>query len=233
MIALFLLAAAPAVAAADSNPAPRTSDQAARTVVAVFAHCAVEREPDLARRTILEDWDARRIVKDRRLLASGCIGRGMQLWFQANTLKAALAGLLIDRDLKPADAATVAQSPALAYTMPDPLRTVDDKGRQLSASRIERQQKAIAFKASGVAIAQFGECVARANPAAVPPLARTVFGSDAESAALKAFWPNLPPCLPAGVKMEVDRPTLRNAITLAYYRLAMAVRQPQTAQVRR
>ena len=219
-------------ATASAHSAPRPGDTATRTIAAVFASCAVEREPDVARKTILEDWDARRVIKDRRLLHGGCVPPRMQLSFRAPTLKALMAGLLISRDLGPNDVLAVAKAPALTYARPSPLKTVDAKGRPLSAGKVERQKDAIRQELGSVAIAQFGECVARANPADIPPLARTVFGSGAEMAALKAFWPHMPACLPAGMKMELDRATLRDAITLAYYRLAMAARQPPTAEAR-
>ena len=218
--------------AAAHSASPRPADTATRTLAAAFASCAVEREPDVARQTILEDWDARQVIKDRRLLNGGCVPSRMQLSFRAPTLKALMAGLLISRDLGPNDVLAVAKAPALTYARPNPLQTVDAKGRPLSAGKVERQKEAIRQELSSVAIAQFGECVARANPADVPRLARTVFGSDAEMAALKAFWPHMPACLPAGMKMELDRATLRDAITLAYYRLAMAARQPRTAEAR-
>ena len=229
----ILLAGAAAAASAQSKPAPAPADRATRIIAARFAGCAVEREPDVARKTILEDWDARRVIKDRRLLNSGCVPPRMQLSFQAPTLKALMAGLLMKRDLGPNDVQAVATAPALTYAMPDPLKTVDARGRPLAGTKIEAQKNGIRKKLGTIAIAQFGECAARANPAAVPPLARTVFGSDAEMAALKAFWPHLPGCLPGGMKLELDPATLRDAITLAYYRLAMAARQSHRVEAGR
>lgn len=210
--------------AAHAQEAPPPADKASRLELAAFASCIVERQPGRARRAVVEDWDSGQLVYRDLLRESGCARAGLRLRFHAGSIKAAMADVLVRRDVGPADIGAVAAAPALAYTMPDPVRTVDGNGRPLSASSVERQQQAVASKLSWIAIAQFGECVARANPAAVPALAASAPASDPEMAALKAFSPQLPACLPKGVRLELDRSTLRGSVTLAYYRLAMAAR---------
>jgi len=221
MISLLALT----MSATTPEPASRTD----RMFLSTYAHCITEQRPDAARKAVLEDWDSRSLVFRDLLRGEGCAVRGMRYQFPAGVLKAAMAGALIPRDLGSVDAATITSAPALSYTMPEPVKTVDDKGRPISAKGVERQQKAVEGKLRWIAIAQFGKCVARLAPAAVPVLANTITASDAELEALKAFAPHLPGCLPKGMTIELDRSTLRGAVTLAYYRLAMAPR-PTTAQ---
>jgi len=207
------------LAAAMREPADKTD----RALLASYADCVVQHRPDDARKAVIENWDGDRLAREDLIRERRCV-LPMRYQFHAGNFKAAMAGSLIRRDLGATDPATVSAAPTLGYTMPDPVRTVDEKGRQMSAKSIARQQEAIAAKAGWIAIAQFGECVARANPAAVPALADSAVGSESELAAIKSFGPQMPGCLPKGVKLELDRSTLRGAITLAYYRLAMAAR---------
>lgn len=208
----------PATAVAAQEPA----DRASRVALAEYGACIAKASPDLARRAVTEQWDRRQFYQYDLLRLDGCWKRGRVRFHPAN-MRAAIANALILRDGS-IDPAQVAAAPPLAYQMPEPLRTTDSKGKPLSAEKLESQRKAIASKLNWIAIGQFGECVARANPGAVPALVRTEPGSDAEVAALKAFGPQLPACLPKGVTIELDRSSLRNSLAVAYYRLGTAPR---------
>lgn len=209
---------------AASQPAPQRADSRTRVELAEFAECLVKSRRSDARNAVLEDWDSRKLAYRELLAARDCVRIGRRLRVNSEVLRANLAGALIAADLGPQDPAAIAAAPMLAYPAPDPLRTFDAKGRPVGSDSIERQNAAIQRKLSWRAIAQFGDCVARANPAAVPALAASQVASESELAALKAFSPQMPACLPRGVKLELDRSSLRGAITLAYYRLATAAR---------
>ena len=204
--------------------APSPADATARLALSDYADCIVKEQPEVARTAVLEDWEPRRLTDALLRTQSGCARPRQELRFQGAVIKAAMAGALAKRELGPSDIASVPTAPPLAYDMPEPLKTVDEKGKPLSSKKIEAQQEAIRKKAGWVAIAQFGECVARANPAAVPALLESELGSDAEMTAIKAFGPQMPACLRKGVKLELDRSTLRNSLAVGYYRLAMAAR---------
>lgn len=224
---LFIVALGGAVVAPAQSP-PKPADSRTRVEVAVFTRCLVDNRRQEARRAVLEDWDSRSFVYRELLKERSCyrLGRGFRA--SASVLRENLAGHLIAGDLGPTDVGRIGLAPALRYPAPEPLRTVDAKGRSIGAASIERQQEAIQRKLTWTSIARFGECVVRANPVAVPALAASPVASDAELQALKAFGPHLPSCLPPNARLELDRSTLRGAILLAYYRLAMAARGAST-----
>lgn len=210
----LLTLSAPAGALAAPEPANPESRQA----MARYGACIAKAAPELAQRAVVEQWDSREFRQYDLYRIDQCWRRG-QIRFNVASMRGAIANALVAGGAD-ADAARVSAAPALTYVMPEPVRTTDDKGRALGAAKIEAQQKAVAGKLNWTIISQFGECVARANPAAVPALARTEVASDAEVAALKAFGPQMPACLPKGVTLELDRSSLRNALVIAYYRLA-------------
>ena len=217
--AALLIAAAPALAEDELT----RLDPAGREVLAKFAACLVDAKAELARQAVLEDWDGR-TQGYRDLLTERRCARGRVFQFHASVLKSAMAGELAKRELGPIDVQLVPAAPPLSYKMPEPVSKVDGQGKALSDMKVKRQEEAVARKLHWVIINQFGECVVRANPAAVPPLLNASVALDAEMAAIKAFGEQMPACLPKGVKLELDRSTMRNSITLAYYRLAMAAR---------
>ena len=222
-IVLACALACGSAAGAQTAP-PQPADAGTRSEIADFTRCLVTHRREDARRAVLEHWDSRRLVYREWLREPQCyrLGRG----FRSNSavLRSSAANQLILSDLGPEDVARVPAAPPLPYATPDPVRTVDSRGRPASAASLERQREAIARRLNWVVIGQFGECVARANPAAVPVLAASPVASPAEIEALKAFGPQMPQCLPKGVRLELDRSSLRGAIVLAYYRLAMAAR---------
>lgn len=218
--AAALFAAVPALADEDEVT---KADPAAREVLARFATCIVEAKLEMARSAVLEDWDSRNRAYRDLVGEPKCV-RGRWLKFHAAILKSAIAGELAKRELGPTDVQSVPSAPPLTYAMPDPIKKVDGEGNALSEEKVKRQEEGIARKLHWVVINQFGECLARANSAAVPSLLASDVASDAEMTAIKAFGEQMPACLPKGVKLELDRSTVRNSITLAYYRLALAAR---------
>lgn len=223
--ALTWLTTFPVAVSASAQTAPMPADSRTRIEIAEFTKCLVRHRQADARRAVLEDWDSRKIVYRDFLRERLCapMNRGMR--FSSDVLRASLANHLIAADLGPGDLARVATAPPLVHAEPEPLRTVDSRGRPLPAARIQRQKDAIQRKLTWLLIDRLGECVARANPAAVPPLVSSPVASASELAALKAFGPQLPACVPSNVKLELDRSSLRGAIAVGYYRLAMAARQ--------
>lgn len=218
------LAIAALAASSSAQEAPTPADPRTRAEIAEFSKCLVRHRTEDSRRAVLEDWDSRKLVYRELLKEPMCVRLGRTLRFNAGVLKGHLATHLIGRDLGAEEIARVTTAPPLAHPLPEPVATTDSKGRPLAAEEIARRQETMQRRLSWVVIGQLGECVARSNPAAVPALAASPVASEAELAALKAFGPQLPTCLPKGVTVELDRSSLRGAILLGYYRLAMAAR---------
>lgn len=216
---------------ASAAPAQRLklSDKDSRQVMADFARCVVKERAPLASRAVVEDWDSERIIAEGgKLLPPTCVnaaGLIDALRFPAPTIRAGLAEQFLLAD--PAIALTadsVAAAVPLAYRQPWPIATVDKKGRPLKAEAIERQSAAVAEKQMLIRGQQVGECVVRANPAAVRAIFATEIAGSAEIEAFKLLAPVLPKCVPARTQMAFSRNSLRAALALSYYRMAMAAR---------
>ncbi len=75
--------------------------------------------------------------------------------------------------------------------------------------------------ASALALEQFGECVARAQPATVRQLLAAAPGTTSEKQAFADITPALGPCLPTG-DFAFSRDILRGALAEGIYRLSKA-----------
>lgn len=207
-----------------------SSSTVTRLVSSGFGRCLAEKKPDLARKAVLEDWNGRQ-MHDQKLILPECLAGGT-LYAKAVQLKAGMASALIERDAIDPIAERINAAPPLSYRQPEPPVEVDRKGRPLSKKNREEEQERFRSAIEWIAISQFGECVARQAPSAVPALAKSVVNSPGEMAAFKPFGPHLAGCLPKGVAMELDKPTLRAVLTLAYYRLAIAAGAPTQGAAR-
>jgi hypothetical protein len=71
----------------------------------------------------------------------------------------------------------------------------------------------------------FADCVVRLNSGSSLLLIRSVPGSDEEKEAINALRPQLNDCLAAGSTISLEKPNLTAAISEAYYREAIAMRE--------
>ncbi len=220
MIASLLLGTAQITADFDSK------STLTRLVASDFGRCLVRKKPDVARRAVVEDWDSP-AMHSQQLITSDCLIGGV-LAIKPLLLKASMAAALMEADVAGATPETIKLMPPLFYRGAPPMLTIDQRGRALSRRKLVEQQERQQSWAEWTAIAQFGECVVRAEPTAVPALATSVPNTKTEIASLKPFGPHLGNCLRKGVRMEIDRGTLRATLTLAYYRLAMAAKSSAT-----
>lgn len=75
---------------------------------------------------------------------------------------------------------------------------------------------------STIALEQFGECVARADPQNVRALLRALAGSSQEKALFGALTPRFGACIPKGEKLAFSKIVLKGAIAEGMYRLSKA-----------
>jgi hypothetical protein len=75
---------------------------------------------------------------------------------------------------------------------------------------------------NAVALEQFGECVARADPQNVRGLLRALAGSSQESALFGVLAPRFGACVPQGEKLTFSKVVLKGALAEGIYRLSRA-----------
>ena len=97
-------------------------------------------------------------------------------------------------------------------------------GKPLDAKAVDAQKAAVAATLGAIALNQLGECVVQADPTGARSVLDTPIGKPEELAAINAITPVMGQCLPKDFKLVLDRSTVRSAVALSYYRMAMAAR---------
>ena len=230
-VAFAVIIAAGLTSAAIAKPPPKGaykfSEEEAQAAMRDYVACSVKASPALASQAVVEDWETRQLIgQGSKLVSPACTraaGLVGQMRFQPEIFRAAAAERLIvvNSTIAPTKEVLAPLAP-LAYHMPWPVKTVDDKGKPLSAEAIAKQQEGYNHRLAVIAGQQIGECTVKADPQTVRKLFDTADNSDAELAAMKALTGILPGCVPAQKKFSFNRQSLRGSLAMAYYRLAMA-----------
>ena len=218
-----------ALAGFAATPAQAKENHEARRVLADFAECVVKDSSAIVSRAIIEDWDTGTLIAHKSWpIKPDCLrsaGFVSQLRASQHMMKAAIAEQLVLRDKIEVQAAGLSALAPLTYRMPTPVATVDRRtGKALDTEAVERQKKAIAAKLGAIALTQLGECVVQANPSGVRSVLASPIGKPEELAAIKAITPAMGQCLPKDFGLALDRSSVRSAVALSYYRMAMATR---------
>lgn len=138
------------------------------------------------------------------LATSDCLMHG-ELRFKPRLLRATLFEALYEADFKvrPADISAVSQIDYFVGAA-DPS---DEKVREQ------------------VALRQFADCVARANPKGARDLILSKVGEKPEQVAFNELMPVFGQCLRQGIELEFSRPVLRGLVAETMYRLSQAAAQ--------
>ena len=211
MIAAFALTAT-LLAAAPADAAKKAEAEAmGRKVLGEFAECVVQAHKPLARKYVLTPVGERMPEAEfRKVMGPRCLGfLSGKLRMRYQQYRAALAERLITVELKGQGAIDPSARPALVWTEPKPPVKDDAETREGYARAVAEMY-----------LGKLGECVVRANPAGAQALLATPIGDAAELPAFRALGPAIPPCVPKGEKLTLNRATLREAIAISYYRLA-------------
>jgi hypothetical protein len=170
-----------------------TTAEAAQTLQN-FARCVVIRAPNRARDILAMDFNTdeyRDRIRSFAQTYSHCAPSGHRLGFSGLAFAGDMAEQLLLVDANGADlAARVAYDPA----------------RPPVTARAEQETMAL--------------CAVRAAPQKVAALLATPVFSTDEAAALRAMMPEVQSCLAAGVRLGLNRISMRALLALAAYRLA-------------
>lgn len=228
-----------AVTVASAAPAATPDPKLFRKAMADYGTCIVKWEPVKTRDFVLSGGFinrrdsgenvllSRECMPGEDIIRAGLAARGgiatrARLRLPDVMIRWAIAGALFDRDAAKMTQTNFAAVPQLAYEMPFPIRTTTKDGDPIPSERIAEQQKRFDEKASDVAIAKVGECVARTDGAGTRAALLTPIDTAAELGALKALAPALSNCLPKGQTIGFDRMSLRGSLAVAFYRMASA-----------
>lgn len=223
-----LLAAAIAAPLPDnaSTPPPRQI----RSLMNEYADCIVKKEHESASAAILSDVTNDDLIRSYpRLMQDYCVpmrlGDFIRVGVTPTQMRNVVAEALVRRDLSATPAPTLDDVPALPHSRLGELPTRDAKGRPLTGRNAE--EVLAAYKQAQVAeyLSRYGECVVRVDPAAAKSLLLTEEGTAAEVEAFRTMATAFGTCLAEGRTLNFNKASLRGAIAINYYRLAIAARK--------
>ncbi|MEA3008447.1 MAG: hypothetical protein QOJ91_139 [Sphingomonadales bacterium] len=175
----------------------------ARVISRQFAECSIKRGRGIAERYLAAPIGSKDYSKlQRQVLVDDCLGAG-ELTLPGEVIRGALFEQLYLIDYRTRPAADLAAVAAIDYTAGYSAPVAVDAG-------------------NGIALAQFGDCVARANPSDAHKLLVNIPGSAGESDAVHGLMSHLGACIPAGRKISFSRSVLRSAVAEGLYRLVRA-----------
>ena len=177
------------------------SRDAAREAMRQFGNCALRKSPGFVAKALQVPLDSPEYDRwIRRVANDECLGTGT-MKFSVPTMRGALfeaSYILYFATNGPTD-----------FTAVGPIDYVRSYGRTAAALR-------------AAALAQFGDCVARADGANARALVLAPPASGSETAAISALRPRLTGCVEKNVEMNFDRSAFRAAVTEGLYRLTQA-----------
>ncbi len=178
----------------------------ARLTMRDFAACLVDRAPGRTARLLMAPIDSPEYAQMMKRLFDRedevCLADG-QLRFAERLLMGNLFDAAYDHDFARAPSANFSATTDSGYVA---------IYKQPYSSKI----------ASALALEQFGECVAHAQPATVRTLLAATPGTSSEKQAFADITPALGPCLPTGGNFAFSRAMLRGALAEGIYRLSKA-----------
>lgn len=180
-----------------------TGRKDARLISREFAACSVRRGRAIAERYLAAPiGSANHMRLQRRVLVDDCLGAG-ELTLPVQVIRGALFEQLYLLDYRTAPAHDLAAVAAIDYSAGYSSPVTPQAG-------------------NGIALAQFGDCVARADTDNARHFLINFPDSGGETAAVRALMPRLGACIPAGLKITFSRSVLRAAIAEGVYRLVRA-----------
>lgn len=180
---------------------------AARVTLEGYAACIVDRSEGRARKLVdlpVNSADYRTTLKNMYDGVDECISDA-QLTMSSRLLRGGMFIALYIRDYK---------GNAISSFAPE----VDSGYRALYGEKVPDDVYTV------LAMEQFGECVARADPAQARSLTLSYPGSEQEKNSVTALLPRLSACVPHGETIEFSRTTVKGAVAEGLYRLTRAAK---------
>lgn len=183
-----------------------TTGDEARLISRQFAECSVRRGRRTAERYLAAPiGSADQVRLQRQVLVDDCLGAG-QLRLPLEVIRGALFEQLYLFDYKAAPAPDLSTVAAIDYAAGYSAPVTPQAG-------------------NGIALAQFGDCVARTDTRDARNLLINLPDSRGETEAVHGLMNYLGACIPAGRKISFSRSVLRAAVAEGLYRLMRAAKR--------
>lgn len=227
---LFAVAAA-AIAYSTASAADPDSDYSikqTRRLAYDYAKCVVGRHHTAASEALLSNVDNHTILERYRELIDGdCLVRSThasaKMSFPGDLYRYALADALVARELSTTTIPDFSKVPLLERgSPPEPPAALPANASKADMKRYQNALKSFGEAQTFRALAEYGECVVRQNPAGARALLTTEPETGAESNSFDALRVTLAECLPEGRTLTFGKVVLRGTIAENYYRLAHA-----------
>jgi hypothetical protein len=208
----------------------RATDRETRQIFESYAQCVVKKHPEDAEDIVLSTMPSKDIIKHSTVIRPDCLEPGQQLVMPGGDfLRYGLAVALVRREFAGGLPADIAKAGPIPHFEPNESDYLPKPGKKANAKELarlaEQRSKAEAIRAMSI----YGECVARADPAAALQLVLSNPATKEESQAFRAMGGALSSCLTQGQTITLDKESLRGALAMSLYRLAKAPRVPTTA----
>ena len=235
---MILLALSAALALAASAAADDEWDsKEVREVQAKFGQCVVKKSAAAARKMVLTpdleggEWrrTMSRVGDGDCLLKATESNNGVQMKFPSNTLRYTLADALVRSEFRAGTLPSIKDTAPLEQPKFDESKYELEPGKKPTKGQLEKLSESRDKRIALIFLAEFGECVARANPAKSHAMLMAQPDTVEENMAFKALMPEFASCLAAGEQLKFNKSTLRGTLALNYYRLAHAPRAAATA----
>ncbi len=224
-----VLIAATAASADTGAEAART-----RTVARDYSRCVVKKHGDAASAAIMSDSGNGDIERHYAgLMDSDCLGMvagSVQLRFGGDQFRYALADALVRARLAGQPADSFADRLPLAH-LPSPAPGTLDAALAKVKTKREQDEVRKQYERAVVTawMSRYGECVVRREPEKARRWLLTEPDQPEEISRINDLRPAFAECFTDGT-MTFNRTTMRGAVAINYYRLAMATRVPMGAQ---
>ena len=224
---LALAAASPLMGQSSIRGAdePVWDSKASQRELHEYAECAVKRHPKEASEIILDGSGTAMDKYRAKVFDPACLSPTMMgLKIPPAEARFAIANALVRRNLQNYNPRNVLLAAPLPVSYYIPKYAASTK--KLSSKELREREARIQRAEAVLALLAYGECVVRANPTVTHSLLFSKLQSPDESFAFDALMPALSGCLTKGRQFRADRPSLRGALALTYYRLAHAPKSP-------
>jgi hypothetical protein len=203
-----------------------------RMIQAQYGECVVKKQYEGARDFVLTpdleggDWRraVRKVSDGHCLMVAATAANGVEMTFPSDMMRYTLAEALIRRDFASGAPPSLKNAGPIVQPTLDESKYVPKPGRKARKADLEEMAEQRSKQLALVYLAQYGECVVRAETSSSYALLKTQPDSLEESAAFASLKPVLGECMPAGQTLAFSKTTLRGTIAMNLYRLAHAPR---------
>lgn len=197
-----------------------------------YGECVIKKKHQAARNFVLtpdlEKADFRRLLQmvgDGECLASASDANGVEMKFPLDTMRYALADALVRNEFSHNAPASLKEAGPISQPDFDETKYQPKPGKKVKQKELDALAKSRTKRLALVYLAQYGECVVRADPDQSRTLLLAAPDSAEEAAAFSALKPSLGSCLVEGQSLKFNKATLRGTIAMNFYRLAHSPRQ--------